>query len=106
MDLAWWIVYIAIPVVGALFAADFYIHKNATDERDKAIASKDLEIKELHSRINATNREFYDYKVNSAQLFATVTAVGEVKRELIASLSRIEDKLDRIAERNDRRDSR
>jgi hypothetical protein len=106
MDLAWWIGVIGVPLVSALFAADFYIHRNAQTERDRAVAEKNREIAELHNRISAVNKEFYDYKVGSAQLFATVAAVGEVKRELMNSLGRIEDKLDRIVERNDRHDRR
>lgn len=105
MDLAWWIVYILIPLFGAVFAVDFYIHRNAENERDKAVAKKDAEIALLHSRINSINKELYDYKVSSSQLFATIAAVSEVKRDLLASLGRIEDQLDRLIERNDRRDS-
>lgn len=99
MDLAWWIAVIGVPLVGAIFAVDYYIHRNQQLQCDK----KDAEIAALHERINAVTAAFNDYRVNSAQLFATVTAMGEMKREMVSALTRIEDKLDRI-ERNDRRD--
>ena len=99
-DLYWWIAVIGVPLVGAIFAVDYYIHRNQQEECDK----KDSEITALHDRINAVTAAFNDYRVNSAQLFATVTAMGEMKREMVSALTRIEDKLDRIGERNDRRD--
>jgi hypothetical protein len=93
MDLAWWIGVIGVPLVGAVFGVDLYIHKCAQTL-----------IEELHDRIDAASRELYEYKINSASLFATVAAMGELKRELVISLSRIEDKLDRMGERNERND--
>jgi hypothetical protein len=104
MDLGWWIATIGVPLVGALFALDFFIHRNAQAELEKNICGKDKEIADLHTRINAAAKEFYEYKVTASMLFATNPAMSEVKRELMSSLSRIEDKLDRIVERNDRRD--
>lgn len=98
MDLAWWIAVIGVPLVAAIFGIDFYIHKDANAQNEK----KDAEIEALHTRINASNRELYDYKVSSAQLFATSAAMSEMKRDMVAALGRIEDKLDRLAERNAR----
>jgi hypothetical protein len=104
MDLQWWIAVIGVPLVGALFALDFYIHRTAQNELERKIEAKDAEIGALHNRVNSVSKELYDYKVTAAMMFSTSTAVGEVKRELMNALSRIEDKLDRIGERNDRRD--
>lgn len=93
MDLAWWIAVVGVPLVGAIFGVDFYIHRNAQAERGR-----------LALQLEQAKKDFFEYRVNSAQLFATVAALGEVRRELVSSLNRIEDKLDRIVERNDRRD--
>jgi hypothetical protein len=111
MDLAWWIGVIGVPLVSALFAIDFYVHRNSQMEREKAIAEKDSElaalriekdtaVETLHVRINAINKEFNDYKVNSAMLFATVSAVREIKQELVDQLKNINNKLDRLFERH------
>jgi hypothetical protein len=102
MDLAWWIAVIGVPLVGAIFGVDLYIHKCAQTLNDQ----KDKEIQELHARIEAARGELYEYKINSAQQFATVSTMGELRREMVSALNRIEDKLDKIGERNDRRDNR
>lgn len=110
MDLAWWIAVIGVPLVGAIFAVDFYIHRTAATERERAIAHKDEQIREirtekdsqiavLHARVDNVTKEFSDYKVNSAMLYSTVGAVSEIKREINGSLGRIEDKIDRLVER-------
>lgn len=93
MDLAWWIAVIGVPLIGAVFAVDFYIHRNAQSEREK-----------LSAQLEQTKADFFRYQISSAQLYATMATVDGVKRELVNQLSRIEDKLDRIGERNDRRD--
>lgn len=93
IDLAWWIAVIGVPLVGAIFGVDFYIHRNADTERER-----------LAAELANVKAAFNDYRVNAASLYATTVAVGEMRRELVAVVTRIEDKLDRIAERNDRRD--
>jgi hypothetical protein len=116
-----------IPLIGTIFGVDLFIHKDATNEREKLAtqkdselaalrAEKDAEIAALHIRIGNLGASFNDYRVNSAQLFATVGAVREVKQEIAdalreikagvaSSFGRIEEKVDRLVERNTRKDS-
>jgi predicted TIM-barrel enzyme len=82
MDLAWWIAVIGVPLVGVIFAVDGIIHAKATESA-----------RLCHQRIDAMQKEFADYKVNSAMLFAQVALVREVKDDLVKVLDRIEGRL-------------
>lgn len=97
----WWVAGVAVPLLTAIFAVDFYIHRESDALRDE----KDREVAELHTRVNACNKELWDYKVYAAQLFATVSSMSQVRLELMGSLNRIEDKLDKLSERSQRRDA-
>jgi hypothetical protein len=85
MDLAWWIAVIGVPLVGVIFAIDGVIHSKASTSASV-----------LHQRIDALQKEFADYKVNSALLFAQVALVREVKDDLVKVLDRIEERLTSI----------
>lgn len=93
MDLAWWIAVIGVPLVGVIFAADAWIHSKAMDSA-----------RLCHQRIDTLQKDFSDYKVNSAMLFAQVALVREVKDDLAKILDRIEQRLGGIEDdlRNDR----
>lgn len=93
MDLAWWIAVIGVPLVGVIFAIDGVIHSKASTSAST-----------LHQRIDALQKDFADYKVNSAMLFAQVALVREVKEDLAKILDRIEQRLGGIEDdlRNDR----
>ena len=82
MDLAWWIAVIGVPLVGVIFGVDGIIHSKAANSSSG-----------LHQRIDALQKEFSDYKVNSALLFAQVALVREVKDDLVKVLDRIEERL-------------
>jgi hypothetical protein len=86
----WWVAGVAVPLVGLLLGLDWKVHLEAHRRIEKA-----------ESKASALEKEFYDYKVNASMLFATVSAMSDIKRELATSLERIEDKLDKMSDRID-----
>lgn len=96
MDLAWWIAVILVPLVGAIFVVDGVIHSKASAAADTLRSEADTASNDLHSRIDAIQKELSDYKVNAAMLFAQVSMMREIKDDIGKVLSRIEDRLSGI----------
>lgn len=86
----WWVAGVAVPLIGLLLGLDWKVHLEAHRRIEKA-----------ESKAGALEKEFYDYKVSASMLFATTTALGDIRRELATSLERIEDKLDKMSARID-----
>lgn len=93
MDLAWWIAVIGVPLCVGILA---YVRSVQSDS--KASISK------LHERVDAAEKDNASYRLQAAQMFATMSSMSALDRRLSDTLQRIDTKLDRLIERNVEKD--
>lgn len=107
MDLSWWIGWIGVPLVGAIFGCIAYVWRSLSIgcDNDFRTLQTSLEANKLYGEndradlrreLEKANRELYDYKLYVAEHFATMLYAREIETRISASLLRIEAKMGEI----------
>lgn len=102
-SLSWWITGIAIPVIGAIFAAIVMlwrlmdgevteVHKRVSSLRE----TQENDRAEKRDLANKLSHEFYEFKVFVAMTYASMAYAKEIEARAKESQQRIETKLDKI----------
>jgi len=108
MDLGWWIAVIFIPVIGGLFWMIWGIRKTQTETNERVIATINEIARSIRSdiilgdeknraQVDGLRKELSDYKLEASKEFVAMETLREWRREFHDDLSKINNKLDRMA---------
>lgn len=122
-DINTWInfaAFIAFPLIGAVYVHVRSVATSELAERDKRIdtvraqavgaieavrISGTAQLEAAETKLSTLGKAFYDYKVEVSEKYATTAYLRDVETRITQRFDAIDKKLDRLIERNQRRDT-